>query len=91
MAKRRVSNRKGMLGGAGVSGLAKSALIGIGGAHLSGYVPINVPYKEEAAGALSAYMLGGKNIKNAAAGAAAVYLAKMLSNNGSASSTSGQW
>ena len=83
MARRRhrTSHRRGMLGGAGVSGLAKSALIGIGSAHLAGYVPVNIPYKEEVAGAVGAYMIGGKNIKSAAVGAGAVFLTKMLQNN----------
>ena len=75
-----------MLGGSGISGMAKSALVGIGGAHLAGYVPVNVPYKEEAAGAIAAYMLGGKNIKSAAIGAGAVFLSKMMQGNAGAGS-----
>ena len=82
--KRHFSRKSGMLGGAG--SLVKSALIGIGGAHLSGYVPVAVPFKEEAAGAIAAYMIGGKNIKSAAVGAAAVYLTKMLGGGGAAGS-----
>ena len=84
MARRskRVSHRRGMLGGSGVSSLAKSALIGVGTAHFAGYIPVSIPFKEEAAGAVGAYLIGGKNIKSAAVGAAAVYLAKMLANNG---------
>ncbi len=80
MARRRgrVSHRRGMLGGAGISGMAKSALVGIGGAHLAGYIPFAMPYKEEVAGAAAAYLLGGKNIKSAAIGAGAVFLSKMV-------------
>lgn len=80
MAKRRFSKRsRSMISGSG--GLAKSALIGIGAAHLAGYVPFAMPYKEEAAGAIGAYLIGGKNIKSAAVGAAAVFLTKMASGN----------
>ena len=84
--RRRVHHKRSMLGGSGIGGLAKSALIGIGGAHLSGYVPINVPYKEEAAGAAAAYLIGSKNIKSAAVGAAAVFLTKMAQGNTGGSS-----
>ena len=78
MARRKkVSHRKSGLGGS--SSLIRSALVGIGAAHLSGYVPVTVPYKEEIAGAAGAYMLGGKSMKSAAVGAAAVFLTKMAS------------
>jgi len=73
---KRVSHRRGLMGG--TSSLLKSALIGVGTAHFAGYVPVNVPMKEEMAGALGAYMVGGKNVKSAVVGAGAVYLAKML-------------
>ena len=80
MAKRRFSKRsRSMISGS--SGLAKSALVGIGAAHLAGYIPFAMPYKEEAAGAIGAYLVGGKNIKSAAVGAAAVFLTKMASGN----------
>lgn len=86
MARRhRKSGRKSFNGGMG--GLAKSALIGIGSAHLAAFVPVNVPYKEEAAGAIGAYLIGGKNVKSAAIGAGAVFLTKMLA--GQTSGTSG--
>jgi len=75
---RKRSSHRGFAGG-GMSSLVKSALVGIGAAHLVGYVPIQVPYKEEVAGAIGAYMLGGKNIKTAAVGAGAVFLTKMVS------------
>lgn len=79
--KRRFSKRsRSMISGTG--GLAKSALVGIGAAHLAGYIPFAMPYKEEAAGAIGAYLVGGKNIKSAAVGAAAVFLTKMASNSG---------
>lgn len=81
---RRVAHRRGMMSGAGTGGLLKSALIGVGGAHLANFVPVNVPYKEEAAGALTAYMMSGKNLKSAAVGAGAVYLLKMIGTGGAA-------
>jgi len=81
MAKRRFSRKsRSMLGNS--SGMIKSALVGIGTAHLAGYIPFAMPYKEEAAGAIGAYLVGGKNIKSAAIGAAAVFLSKMASSNG---------
>ncbi len=86
--RRRSSSRRSPLGSAGMGGLAKSALIGIGTAHLANYVPINVPYKEELAGAVGAYLIGGKNIKSAAVGAGAVFLTKMVSGQ-STSGTAG--
>jgi hypothetical protein len=76
---RRVSHRKSMMGGTG--SLAKSALIGVGAAHFAGYIPVSIPMKEEAVGALAAYFIGGKSVKNAAVGGGAVYLAKMLAGN----------
>jgi len=76
---RKRSSHRGGIGGGGMMSLVKSALVGIGTAHLAGYVPIQVPYKEEVAGAIGAYMLGGKNIKTAAVGAGAVFLTKMVS------------
>jgi len=82
--RRRMSHRRGMLGGAGMGGLAKSALMGLGAAHLSGYIPVNVPYKEEIAGAVAGYLLGGKNVKSAAAGGGAVFLSKMMGGANSA-------
>jgi len=75
------------MSGSGAGSLAKSALIGIGGAHLAGYIPVNVPYKEEAVGAIAAYLMGGKNIKSAAVGAGAVYLTKMASGTQAVSSS----
>lgn len=81
--RRFVRRQSRSVGGIGnISGLAKSGLIGIGAAHVAGYIPINVPYKEEAAGALAGYMLGGKNIKGAIVGAGAVFLAKMANGQG---------
>ena len=77
--RRRTHHRRGIMGGSGVNSLVRSALIGVGTAHFAGYVPVNIPFKEEAAGAAGAYLVGGKNIKSAAVGAAAVYVAKMLS------------
>lgn len=89
MARRRARHSKrSIMSGAGVGGLAKSALIGIGTAHLSGYVPVNVPFKEELAGAVGAYLVGGKNVKSAVVGAGAVYLTKMISGNTSQTSVS---
>lgn len=82
----RKHSRRGMIGG-GVSSLLKSALIGIGSAHVAGYVPVQIPMKEEAAGAIGAYLVGGKNIKSAIIGAGAVYAAKMLSNGGAGSNS----
>lgn len=88
MARRkRVSHRRGMLGGSGMS-LAKTALIGVGAAHFAGYVPVNIPYKEEAVAAAVGYFLGGK-IKGAAVAGGAALLAKMLANNGG--SSAGTW
>ena len=84
---RRVSHRRTGMSGS-VMSLIKPALIGIGAAHLSGYVPINVPYKEEAAGAVAGYLLGGK-IKGAAIGAGAVFLSKMA--QGSTGGSSGNY
>lgn len=81
MARRRSNRRHAKRGGAmgGINSLARSALIGVGTAHFAGYIPVNVPFKEELAGAAGAYLIGGKNIKSAAVGAAAVFAAKMLS------------
>jgi len=81
--RRRVSHRRGFGGMGGVGSLAKSALVGIGGAHLAGYVPVNIPFKEEAAGAVASYLTGGKNIKSMAVAAGAVYLTKMMQGGGS--------
>lgn len=78
---RRSSHRRGMMGG-GVNSLAKTALVGVGAAHFAGYIPVQVPFKEELAGAAAAWFLGGKNVKSLAVGGGAVFLAKMLSGQG---------
>lgn len=83
--RKRSSHRRSIGGMGGVGSIAKTALMGVGAAHFSGYIPINVPYKEEAAGAIAGYVLGGK-IKGAAIGAAAVFLAKMASGQGTSGS-----
>ena len=82
MAKKRGFSRK-----SGVNGMSllKSALIGIGSAHVAGYVPVNVPYKEEASGAIGAFICN-RSVKSAAVGAGAVLLTKMLQNNGTTGS-----
>jgi len=77
MAKKSKTFRRSAMGG-GMS-LLKSALIGIGSAHVAGYVPISVPYKEEAAGAIGAFAMN-KSIKSAAIGAGAVLATKWLQN-----------
>jgi hypothetical protein len=89
MARRRgrkVSHRRGVMGMGGMGSIAKSALVGVGAAHFAGYIPVSIPFKEEAAGAIGAYLVAGKSVKSAAIGGIAVYLAKMLSGSGAASS-----
>jgi len=78
MGKRRGFSRKSKMGGAG--SLIKSALIGLGAAHMAGYVPIQVPMKEEVAGAVGAYAMN-RNPVSALVGAGAVYLTKRVSAN----------
>lgn len=85
--RRRVSHRRSFGGLGGAGSMAKSALVGIGGAHLAGYIPFNMPFKEEAAGAAASYLTGGKNIKSMAIAAGAVYLTKMMQGGSVASGT----
>jgi len=82
--RKRIIGRKSFAGSSGAGSLIKGALYGIAGAHLAGYIPVNIPMKEEVAGALTAYAMN-KNIKSAGAGAVAVFLTKKfsLTNTGS--------
>jgi hypothetical protein len=83
--KKRFSHKRGSMGGIG--SLLKAGILGIGTASLSSYVPVQVPYKQEVAGAIGGYALGGKNIKSAGAGALAVFLTKAMSSGVTSSST----
>jgi hypothetical protein len=86
MGKKRGFSRKSKMGGAG--SLIKSALIGLGSAHVAGYLPLSVPMKEEVAGAAGAYLMN-KNPMSALVGAGAVYLTKRVSANTTLESAQG--
>lgn len=87
MVRHRKSHKRSFGGGSG--SLIKTALIGIGTAEFANFIPVNIPFKEEAAGAAGAYLVGGKNVKSALVGAGAVYLKKMVMGQTSTTNTLG--